>query len=119
MSNVTLTPCKLRETRIVPQNEAAVRLTWKEMIRKFGSANVQEKAALRTLQPNYFVGLIRKKNGTVGQFLLCSADRSGEVEWLLKQVPDFPTRLIEVYRVEEVTFEGTVAEPGSAEISGG
>lgn len=113
MTSLLLTPCKLRNDRIVPVKDVpALRMEWAE-IRERLAPSREENALLnlRKLDKGSFVGLLRAKTGEVRNFILKNPDRSDTVDWLLEKDPTFPERLIEVFRVEEANWEASMSEP--------
>lgn len=113
-----LTPCKLREDRIVPVKDTpTLLLDWNGVLAKL-APNRQPSAMtnLRRMDKGSFIGLARDgKTSQVRNFILKNVDRSDKVDWLLAKDPSFPDRLVEVYRVEVANWETTVSETGTPE----
>ena len=113
-----LTPCKLRNDRIVPQKGApVVSLDWKGLVLKLAaSRQAGALANLRHMDKGSFVGLAREqRTGLVRNFILKNPDRSDRVDWLLERDPTFADRLVEVYRVENANWDTSVVETDTPE----
>jgi len=116
MARFVLTPCKLRETWLVPQkNQPPIILTWPELLARLApSRDARAVGNLQFLQPQSFVGLLQNQSKTPSNFVMTNADRSGSVERVLKRDPTFAGRLVEVFRVEEATYDSRMTEiPGT------
>ncbi len=116
MARFVLTPCKLREDRMVPSGAPVLTLDWAQLAAKLApsKANIA-LMTLRRLRPTAFVGLLKAvppKTG-VSNFVLMNADRENKIGWLLKKQPDFPDRLVDLYLVEEALFDARMEEISS------
>lgn len=114
MARFILQPCKLRDEWLVPvKDEPPIVLSWKELCNKLApSGDVKALSHLRLLQVNSFVGLTRTRNanGQLGNFILTNVDRSGHLKRVMDKDPTFSSRLVEVYRVEELSWDAKMVE---------
>lgn len=114
MARFVLKPCKLREEWLVPvKDEQPLVLSWRELCKKLApSGDVKALSALRLLQVNSYVGLTktRGQGEQVGNFVLTNQDRSGHLKRVMDKDHSFASRLIEVYRVEEVAWDAKLVE---------
>lgn len=114
MARFVLQPCKLREEWLVPVKDVApLVLSWRELCKKLApSGDVKALSALRLLQTNSYVGLTRTRSSdpTPRNFVLTNPDRSGYLKRVMDKDASFSSRLIEVYRVEEVEWDAKLVE---------
>lgn len=112
MARFILTPCHLREDRVVPSKAEALELDWAGLVRALApSRTMQAQTTLTRLRVSSFVGLMHSPvGGAPTNFALANTDASGSIGWLLKRHPDFPQRLHSIYRVEEATFDARIEE---------
>ena len=113
MAELVLLPCKLRDDWIVPaKGGVPTTFDWDTLAAKLAPPNdPQALRNLRQLQASAFIGLIRsKRDQRPVSFFLLNPDRTGTVGWLLKKDPSFTDRLLEVYRVESVVWDGEMKE---------
>lgn len=112
MSRFILSPCKFREDRVVPTGEDPVSLDLRELMARFvPSGNKAELLKLRALRLGSYVG--HCKGGRTGRevlFVLASMDRTNKVTWLLKGDPSFPSRVLDLYRVDVLDWGSRVEE---------
>jgi hypothetical protein len=115
MASFVLQPCKIRENRLVPTKDEAVTLSWDDFCKRLApSRSLRAKSNLRRAGTNAFIGLLRNaQTQEPCNFILQNQDRSGSIEWLLKQDPSFSNRLLEVYRVESAEWDIKLEELGS------
>ena len=112
MANFVLQPCKLKDNRFVPTKEEPITLDWGDLLTRVApSKSYKAKLGLRSMKKGAFVGKTRN-NGVETNFIILNADTTGKVKWLLKQDPTFVNRLIEVFRVEDVSWDDKVEEIG-------
>jgi hypothetical protein len=122
VARFVLQPCHLRDNRFAPtKGSEPVVLDWKSLREKLAPSG--ERAALMNLRGariGCFVGLIKDPKNLDGRtprnFMLMNLDRSARLDWLLKKDPSFETRLLEVYRVEDVRWDSVVEEFGTPEL---
>lgn len=107
MANFLLQPCKIRENRFVPTKDEAVAFDWADLCTRLApSESVKAKSSLRRAESQGFIGLTRHEaSGESCTFVFCNQDRSNSIDWLIKQDPSFPGRVLEVYRVESIDWE--------------
>jgi hypothetical protein len=113
VARFVLSPCKLRESRLVAQKgESPVTLNWPELCKLLApSRDPQAFQVLQLLRAQAFVGLTKHPRGNgVTNFVLLNADRSGDLKQILKRDPTFGDRLESVYRVEEARWDASVKE---------
>lgn len=113
MARIVLQPCKLREDEFVPTKEQPSVFDWKQLSKKLApSRDIKARHNLLLLQPQAFVGLLVTSKGA-SNFVLMNENRSGNIATIVARDPSFLDRLLEVYRVEEVTRDASVSEmPG-------
>lgn len=125
---VVLLPCKLREDRLVPVKGAEPKLyEWAEFrallqdhlpVREHRGPDAQERLRLlsRVVSQGY-VGRVRdaKEPARVNLFLLSNQDHSGDLGGMIQRDPDFATRVVDAYRVEEVILDHVVRYEASSE----
>ena len=108
-----LSPAHLRQDRLVvyPDKEPLV-LDWKGLVELVGGSDkgVQALRNLRLLKPRDFVGLKRREDGGVTNFLTSNYDKSGKVDWILRKNPLAFTGLLCCYRVEEALYDAKLQE---------
>jgi hypothetical protein len=111
MARFVLTPCHIREDRVVP-SEDPVTLDWPEVAKLLApSRSYPALMTLRRLRVNAFVGVFKsqaKKPPT--NFLFQNTDRSNGIGWLLKTNPEFSEKVERIYRVEEAQFDAKFEE---------
>jgi len=121
LSRFVLQPCHLREGKFAPvKGSEPVVFDWASLVKALAPS--QELAALRTLrsmQPGAYVGTTKDpvNKGKIRNFLLLNQDRSARLNWILKKDPSFETRLVDVFRVDDVKWESTMTEfdtPGAS-----
>lgn len=114
MARFVLQPCKLRAGWIVPlKNTDTVTLGWDELKTRLApSGEYKARSALRAMQPGGFVGLLKSRGDRITNFVFVNIDRSGNVGWWMKSDPTLEDRLVEVFRVEEVVWDDSMAELG-------
>ncbi len=112
MSTFILQPCKLREDRFVPTKAEPMQVGWVDLCNRLApNKSPQALMTLRRLEHSAYVGLaLDLKTKNAQNFFLMNFDRSNRVGWLLKKDPSFSERLIEVYRVDGVTYDSKVEE---------
>jgi hypothetical protein len=114
---IRLKRSKLRDQWLVPTKEPAIDLSWSELCAKLAPSNdPRALRSLQLLQMGAYVGLVSrppKMPGPPSNFVLLNQDRSGSLNAVLSKDPTFGDRLLEVYRVEEVQWDGRVVEIGS------
>ena len=101
-----LQPCHVRADRVAPDKSNPVVLhSIHDLVEKFRPSTPGERLQIRSMRLGAYVGLIRgSQSGNVVPFVLWNRDRSNKIKWLLKKDPKFPTRLVEIYRVEEADW---------------
>lgn len=114
MAHFILQPCHLREGKFAPIKGTSPKVfTWAELVEALApSKETRARMTLRRMQPGAYVGTAKDRNDAkmVRNFLLVNQNRSSQLEWVLKKDPTFENRLISVYRVDEVKWEGVVHE---------
>ena len=119
-STVTLSKCKLRNSRFVPVRPAEVRsFEWPELVAHFVGpcSDPHTKKTrlhlLRRLRPGLYMG--KKVDGRVpGEFpfLLLNEGRGNDFSWILKRNPLFFTQVRESWQVVATQWEGSVEHLG-------
>lgn len=119
VSKFVLKPARLLQTRLVPsKDEKAIELSFPELVTYFARADRGEGMKLCGLRQGMYVGLTNsaKMPGRKIIFVLYNENRTGNVDFVLKNDPSFSTRLLEAYRVEEASYDGVITEaPGAQE----
>lgn len=115
MSRFVLQPCKLRGDRIVPEKAEPLVLKSKaELIERFQAKSQMHLAQLRQLRVTAFVGtVVGSRSQKPSPFIIWNHDRSNRVRWLFNQDPQFGSRVLEVFRVEEVDWGASIQEADS------
>ena len=134
MARFVLTPCRLREDRLVPDGEP-IELDWPKVAALLApSRSYEALMTLRRMSTNAYVGLKMKplpigvyippeRKAAVNaerakqpvNFLFLTPDRSNEIGWLLKKSPSFLDDLLKVYRVDVALYDAKVEEHSSGE----
>lgn len=116
MARFVLTPCRIRENRVVAFDDPLT-LDWPEVTKLLApSRSHPAMMTLRRLRVNAYVGLYKaqpKRPQT--NFLFQNVSRSNEIDWLLKKNPDFPDRIEAIYRVDEAAFDTKFEEFSTGE----
>lgn len=108
MSRYVLQKCRIRDNRIVPQRDCETEvLDWAQLKQRVGCADINTSKMLYGLRRGDYVGT-RTRAGKSNVFAV--AKTSGHIDWLLKQLPDFPDTVLELYRVEEVVLDTSIRE---------
>lgn len=114
MSRFVLQPCHLRDEKFAPiKGRGPVVFGWRELVSALApSKEPRAKLTLRSMQPGAYVGTVKdgSEPGMIRNFVLVNQDRSSRVGWVTRKDPSFETRLVEVYRVDEVQWEAAVQE---------
>lgn len=114
MARFVLQPCHLREGRLAPiKGTAPVVFNWVELVDALApSKEPRAKMTLRSMRPGAYVGTVKDQRDpkVVRNFLLLNQDRSAQLDWVLNKDPGFESRLVDVYRVDEVKWEAVVHE---------
>lgn len=123
MARFVLTPCHIREDRVVPDGEA-VELDWPKVAAMLApSQSPQALTTLTRMRTNSYVGLVRQAKAHPAapvsplptNFLFMNSDRGNEIGWLLKKQPDFAERVEKIYRVDVALFDSKIEEHSSGE----
>lgn len=116
MARFVLTPCHIREDRLVPE-EQPLTLNWPELTKLLApSRSHAALMTLRRLRVNAFVGVLKPQPKRLAtNFLFQNMDRSNEIGWLLKKNPEFPERVERIYRVEEALYDAKFEEYSTGE----
>ena len=115
MARFILTPCHIREDRVVPSDEA-VELDWPKLAALLApSRSHQALMTLRRLKVDTYVGLVKQPDGGTTNFMFQSPDHTNDIAWLLKKDPTFPTKLDVIYRVELAQLDAKIEEFSSGE----
>ena len=110
MARFILTPCHLREDRVVPSGDP-VELDWPKLAALLAPSRTQNALmTLRRMKVDQYVGLVKQANGGTTNFLFQSPDRTNDIAWLLKKDPAFPTRLDVIYRCELAQLDAKIEE---------
>lgn len=112
MATFTLLPCKYRDGWLVKRRDATpLTVDWKGLCELVAPS--QSKAAyysLRRLVPSAFVGVVKSAQGRLSNFVVVNPDLSGDIRNIVKQNPNFPSTLSDVYRVESVVWDDVMIE---------
>ena len=104
-TKIVLQPYKIRETKLVIKDEVPLTLTWEELKKLLAPSNTKTALLLlRKIKISSFVGLLKKQNGTLTNFLYVPNDTKEKIAPLVKQLPDVITRLDSLYKVISVDF---------------
>lgn len=116
MARFVLTPCRVREDRMVPDGEAVV-LGWSEVAALLAPSRSQSALmTLRRMKPLSYVGLVKNPTtAAVTNFLVQNDDKSNSLKMLLKFNPAIVTQLVSLYRVDEVSLDAKVEEISTGE----
>lgn len=115
MARFILTPCRIREDRVVPDDEP-VELDWPKLASLLApSRSHQALMTLRRLKVDQYVGLVKQPDGSSTNFLFQSPDHTNDIGWLLKKNPAFPKQLDVIYRVELAQLDAKIEEFSSGE----
>lgn len=115
MAEFHLLPCKVRETKLVPDlGEDAVKFQLPEFMNKFRmSGDRVDRVRLHSVRVGCFVGLIDNR-GAEPEFFVVNPVRNkggkGDVSWIHKRDATFSSRIQEVFRVERVLWDSSVLE---------
>lgn len=111
MASFTMQRCRLRENKLVPMKEPPAEFSWEELLKRVApSKSTKAKIQLRKMQTGAFVGVTKTPQGETSNFLLLNTNRTGKIDWLLRQDPTFAARLVEVFRVESVKWDDKLEE---------
>ena len=115
MARFILTPCHLREDRVVPSGDA-VELDWPKLAALLApSRTMNALMTLRRMKVDQYVGLVKVPTGGTTNFLFQSPDRTNDIAWLLKKDPTFPATLDVIYRCELAQLDAKMEEFSSGE----
>lgn len=129
MARFVLTPCHIREDRVVPSGDA-VELDWPKVAALLApSQSPQALTTLTRMRTNSYVGLLRPTKvpqqtkvlpsralePVPTNFIFLNDNRGNEIGWLLKRQPDFPDRVEQIYRVDVALFDTKIEEHSSGE----
>jgi len=108
-------PCKVREDRIVPLDDAPLVFTTRELIDRFvPQRDPLALRMLRSIRVNSYYGLIKNGAGdSVTNFVFMRDDRKNTLSFHLKKDPTVGERIVEVFRVDEVDWGSRFSEPDS------
>jgi hypothetical protein len=114
MARFVLQPCHLREGKLAPlKGTQPLVLDWSGLVEKLApSREARARMTLKSMQPGAYVGTVQDQNNPkiARNFVFANQDRSAHVDWILKKDPTFETRLLDVYRVDEVRWDAAVTE---------
>jgi hypothetical protein len=118
-SKFVLVPAKLEANRIVPLEGAEkLTLTLKEMFARFAPSGERvAKEKIVGLRPGCYFGLMRDEQdpAKVRNFTVFNPSRDNKVDWLLRKMPSFPTRVVELYEVETAQLDAEISNVRSDE----
>jgi hypothetical protein len=111
VGKIVLQKCKIRaETLVVDRKQLLETMEWAAFQEKFAPDLGRESLLkLQNVRLGAFVGLSQVRDNVVN-FILINPDLSGDISWILKKDPSFEGRIVEVYRVELVEWDGVIAE---------
>jgi hypothetical protein len=111
VARIVLQPCRILWKTFVPAEGPKQEFDLPALVKKLAPENDPGALGkLRAIQIGSFIGLSQTGKGMLN-FVLLNHDRSGSFEWIDKKDPTFEDRVREVYRVEEVTWDGKITEP--------
>ncbi len=114
MSKFVLKPAHLLQTRlVVSRAEPEFELDFKGLVKKFLTDKApQERFKLVGLKHGMFIGhsASRKRPGEKCIFVLFNVDRGGNIDFVMKKDPTFPSRLIDAYFVESAEYDAKLSE---------
>jgi hypothetical protein len=114
LARFVLTPCKVRVDRFVPVKGAEpLVLDWGQLKALIAPGGFEEIRKLKRLQVGAYCGLVtRAKTAgpTPATWVLLNSDRSGKIDWILKNDPAFEHRVVQSYRVDEAKWDAGVSE---------
>lgn len=95
------------ETRAGP-----LEFSWDDLVRRLApSKSTRAKQQLRSVRTGAFIGVTENaQTKEKCNFVLLNTNRTGKIDWLLKQDPTFPRRLVEVFRVDAVSWDDKLQE---------
>lgn len=118
-SKFVLVPSKLEANRIVAVEGAEkITLTLKEMFARFAPSNERvAKEKIVGLRPGCYFGLMRDELDPkrVRNFTVFNPSRDNKVDWLLRQQPTLPARIVELYEVETAQLDAEISNVRSDE----
>ena len=103
---ILLQPYKLRENKLVElKEEQPIKLEWgayRDLLSP--SKTPTAMLLLRKVKVGSFIGLRKKDNGALSNFLYISNNTSESAVPLLRQLPELPNSLHSLYKVLAVDF---------------
>lgn len=114
MARFILTPCRIREDRIVPSGDA-VEMDWPQLVAAFApSRTLLALNTLTRLRASSYVGLLKGQgNALPTNFFIQNDNKTNVFGWLFAKRPDIPERVECVYRVDEALFDAKIEESSS------
>ena len=123
MARFVLTPCRIREDRVVPSGEP-VEMDWPKIAKLLAPSQTSNALmVLRRMRVNAYIGLLKHPTDALGtarphkgpptNFLFQNQDKGNGIGWLLKRNPNFPEQVELLYRVDEATFDARFEEHSS------
>lgn len=114
MSEFVLRPAHLRAGKFIPnRGDAQVELDWSAMVARLSPARTRKGLLiLRSVRPGMFIGT-RKRGDTVTTFSFDAAGRSRNAAQVLKQDPAFEGSIVEVFHVDNVSWDMRLQELGA------
>lgn len=115
MPRFKLVPCRLLETKLVPQKDAEpIELDWRELTAKLAPSNsIKALKSLAHVREGAFVGLLDNGKHYPTNFCFMSPNRSGDISFIISRNPSFSSRLIDVYKVEKCDRGSAMIEANS------
>ena len=120
MSKFVLRRCHVRDGILAPtKDQEALTVDWPKLTEMLAPSKTREALmTLKSLRVGAFVGLTKKKQGSISNFMLLNQDRSATLEWVLKRDPEFEAKLLEAYRVDEIVWDSSIVEAGNSKTKG-
>ena len=113
MSLFVLQPCKFRENHFAPIKHS---VTWqgdfKALLAKFADVSNETISNLKLIRVGGFIGKCKAYHqpSKINTFFVVNENKSNYFAWIFKKDPSFASRLLEVYRIDELLWDGFVSE---------
>jgi len=116
MSEFVLRPAHIRAGKFVPsRKDELVKLDWSGLIARLSPSKTRMGLMLlRMIRPGMFIGT-RRRGKETAIFTFDAAGRSRNAAHVLKQDPTFESSVVEVFHVDNVSWDMQLQELGAAQ----
>jgi hypothetical protein len=111
VAEFVLQPARLRDDRLVvdPISDE-ITMQWPEARARLTPSNTRQALnMIRLVRPGWFIGTRKQGDGVV-TFVMDAAGKSSSISGVIQKNPRFGEQLIEVFYVNSVTWDASMAE---------